>query len=243
MRHGRSRIRPRCGRDTAGGARNPALFADGMEAGSRSPDPAAPEKRRVDAVIPCHDAAVLAHAPASQESWRSGGRICHSERIRITSECFDKRKTYDLAERLSIPLPKQSPAASLAEIEELAGSFGMPLVLKPAASVSAEVPEAQCSAKVRRREDIEAVAGPMLARGPLLIQQNFVGIGRRSGGALQGGRDPRGFSARAVHEPLLGGRRRHLPKERAAFSRTIESDPAADEGATLHRESRWPSSK
>ena len=86
--------------------------------------------------------------------------------------CFDKRKTYDLAERLAIPLPKQSPAGSLAEIEDLAGSFGMPLVLKPAASVSAEVPDRRnIVRKVRRREDIASVGGPMLARGPLLIQR------------------------------------------------------------------------
>ena len=93
---------------------------------------------RFDAVIPCHDA-------AGAGDHRHRGELGRRTHLCIPNEsafewCFDKRKTYELAERLSIPLPKQSPAGSPAEIEDLAGSFGMPLVLKPAASVSAEVP-------------------------------------------------------------------------------------------------------
>ena len=159
---------------------------------------------RFDAVIPCHDAAVLA-------IHRHRGELGRWTHLCIPNEsafewCFDKRKTYELAERLSIPLPKQSPAGSPAEIEDLAGSFGMPLVLKPAASVSAEVPDRRnVVRKVRRLEDIEAVAGPMLARGPLLVQQNFVGSGVGVEVLCKDGEILAAFQHERVHEAPEGG--------------------------------------
>ena len=159
---------------------------------------------RFDAVIPCHDAAVLA-------IHRHRGELGRWTHLCIPNEsafewCFDKRKTYELAERLSIPLPKQSPAGSPAEIEDLAGSFGMPLVLKPAASVSAEVPDRRnVVRKVRRLEDIEGIAGPMLARGPLLVQQNFVGSGVGVEVLCKDGEILAAFQHERVHEAPEGG--------------------------------------
>ena len=159
---------------------------------------------RFDAVIPCHDAAVLA-------LHRHRGELGRWTQLWIPTEsayewCFDKRKTYELAERLAIPLPRQVIAGTVAAIEEIAASFGMPLVLKPAASVSAADPDVRNAVrKVRRREDLETVARPMLARGPLLVQQNFVGSGVGVEVLCREGEILTAFQHERIHEPLEGG--------------------------------------
>jgi protein-tyrosine-phosphatase/predicted ATP-grasp superfamily ATP-dependent carboligase len=157
-----------------------------------------------DAVIPCQDAAVLAlHLHRSEMA--SSTRLCIPNESAY-ERCCDKGKTYEMAESLSIPLPRQARAGSVGEIEELAASFGMPLVLKPAASVSAEHPDIRnLVRKVRRQGDIAPVAGPMLARGPLLVQQNFVGSGVGVEVLCQDGEILAAFQHERVHEPLTGG--------------------------------------
>ncbi len=157
-----------------------------------------------DAVIPCHDAGVLALHRHREELGRW-------TRLAIPDEsayevCFDKRKTYELAERLSIPLPRQARATSTAEIHGLAAGFGMPLVLKPAASVTPDDPEVRHEVrKVRLDEQIEAVATPMLARGPLLVQENFAGVGVGVEVLSRRGEILAAFEHERVHEPPVGG--------------------------------------
>jgi protein-tyrosine-phosphatase/predicted ATP-grasp superfamily ATP-dependent carboligase len=157
-----------------------------------------------DAVIPCQDAAVLAlHLHRSEMG--SSTRLCIPNESAY-ERCCDKGKTYELAERLSIPLPRQARAGSVGEIEELAATFGMPLVLKPSASVSAGDPDIRnLVRKVRRQGDIAPVAGPMLARGPLLVQQNFVGSGVGVEVLCQDGEILAAFQHERIHEPLTGG--------------------------------------
>ncbi len=157
-----------------------------------------------DAVIPCHDVAVAALHKHREELGR-WTRLCipGEEAFAI---CFDKRKTYDLAESLAIPLPRQARVASVEEVEDVAGSFGMPLVLKPAASISLDAPELRNEVrKVARRSEIREVAGSLLARGPVVVQENFRGIGVGVEVLCRRGEVLTAFQHERVHEPLHGG--------------------------------------
>jgi predicted ATP-grasp superfamily ATP-dependent carboligase len=129
-----------------------------------------------DAVIPCPDVAVAALHKHREELGRwTRLSIPNEEAYAI---CFDKRQTYDLAERLAIPLPRQARVASVVEIEDVAGSFGMPLVLKPSASISLNAPDLRNEVrKVSRRAEIREAAKSLLARGPVVVQENFLGVG------------------------------------------------------------------
>jgi protein-tyrosine-phosphatase/predicted ATP-grasp superfamily ATP-dependent carboligase len=157
-----------------------------------------------DAVIPCHDVAVAALHKHRDELGRwTRLSIPNEEAYAI---CFDKRQTYDLAESLAIPLPRQARVASVEEIEDVAGSFGMPLVLKPSASISLDAPDLRNEVrKVSRRAEIREAAKSLLARGPVVVQENFLGVGVGVEVLCREGEVLTAFQHERVHEPLHGG--------------------------------------
>jgi protein-tyrosine-phosphatase len=155
-----------------------------------------------DLVIPCDDFAIL---PLQQNRVRLQAI---APIYLLSDEAFDvcshKNKTYELAERLGIPLPRQCIAATVQEVEAAAGVFGWPLVLKPMRSVVVAGARAEVR-KVRSIAEIRAVAELMLAGGPVLVQENFIGIGDGIEVLCYEGQVLAAFEHERVHEPVQGG--------------------------------------
>jgi protein-tyrosine-phosphatase/predicted ATP-grasp superfamily ATP-dependent carboligase len=155
-----------------------------------------------DLVIPCDDFAIL---PLQQNR----ARLEAAARLYLLSDeafalCSDKRKTYELAERLGIALPRQRIATTVLEVEEAAGVFGWPLVLKPMRSVVVAGARGEVR-KVRSTAEIKVFADAMLAGGPLLVQENFIGIGAGVEVLCYEGEVLAAFEHERVHEPVQGG--------------------------------------
>jgi len=155
-----------------------------------------------DLVIPCDDFAIL---PLQQNR----ARLEAAARLYLLSDqafalCSDKHKTYELAERLGIALPRQRIAATVREVEEAAGVFGWPLVLKPIRSVVVAGARNEVR-KVRSTAEIKVVAEAMLAGGPVLVQENFIGIGAGIEVLCHEGQVLVAFEHERVHEPVQGG--------------------------------------
>jgi predicted ATP-grasp superfamily ATP-dependent carboligase/protein-tyrosine-phosphatase len=162
------------------------------------------EEERFDLVIPCHDAGLLLLQTHRAELEKLPGiYLLGAETFDI---CFSKARTYDLAERLSIPVPRQRLATNRAEMDAAAAEFGFPLVLKPCASAGLENPSARMVVrKVWRREELdEEVSSERLKQG-ILAQENFVGTGVGVEALCHNGEVLTAFQHERVHEPLMGG--------------------------------------
>jgi predicted ATP-grasp superfamily ATP-dependent carboligase len=124
-------------------------------------------KIQFDFVIPCDHFAIL---PLNHKALPPHTKVylLGDEAFAI---CWDKGKTYELAESLGIPLARQRSVSSIEELDVAAAEFGWPLVLKPASSVTPPGIR-RAVRKAWNREQAQA-----LARPPLLVQQNFIGIG------------------------------------------------------------------
>jgi protein-tyrosine-phosphatase/predicted ATP-grasp superfamily ATP-dependent carboligase len=175
------------------------------------------ERERYDLVIGCNDACLL---PLQQHrvEIEPAGRLdlLPDETFDI---CFDKRKTYDLAERLGIPVPRQRMIHSGAELEALAAEWGYPLVLKPRASVSLRDPSSKhYVTKVWAPADIApALRDFDLAQG-VPVQENFTGRGAGVEVLAKDGEVLTAFQHERVHEPLMGGG--------GSYRKSVALDPA-----------------
>ncbi len=161
-------------------------------------------RERYDLVIGCNDGCLL---PLQ----RHRGEIEPAGRIDLLPDevfeiCFDKEKTYELARRLNVAVPRQCVIRSQAEVEALGAEWGYPLVLKPRASVSLRDPSSkQYVAKVWAPADIgAALRGFDLARG-VPVQENFNGKGIGVEVLAKGGEVLTAFEHERIHEPLAGG--------------------------------------
>jgi protein-tyrosine-phosphatase len=155
-----------------------------------------------DLVIPCDDFAIL----PLQQNRASLEAIAP---IYLLGDpafdiCSHKDKTYELAERLKVPLPRQRIAATVQQVEAAAAVFGWPLVLKPVRSVVMAGARAEVC-KVRNLAEIRAVAEMMLAGGSILVQENFIGIGDGVEVLCHEGQVLAAFEHERVHEPVEGG--------------------------------------
>jgi len=157
-----------------------------------------------DLVIPCDDSALLPLQLHRDRFARAESiYLLSDEAYRVTS---DKHVTYELAERLGIALPRQAVAGTRAELDAAIREFGIPVVVKPPRSAESDNPQARRFVKkIRRPVDIEFVAAPMLASGPVLVQEHFKGIGVGVETLCRNGEILVAFQHERVHEPLLGG--------------------------------------
>ncbi len=157
-----------------------------------------------DLVIPCDDSSLVPLQLHKQQLVRQQSiYLLAEESYRVTS---DKHATYALARALDISLPRQAVATNQAELETAIREFGIPAVVKPPRSAEADDPQARRFVKkIRRPEEIELLATPMLARGPVLIQEHFLGIGVGVETLCRNGDILVAFQHERVHEPLLGG--------------------------------------
>ncbi len=175
------------------------------------------EREGYDLVIGCNDACLL---PLQQHraEIEPAGRLdlLPDETFDI---CFDKRKTYDLAERLGIPVPRQRMIHSRTELEALAAEWGYPLVLKPRASVSLRDPSSKhYVTKIWAPADIApALRDFELAQG-VPVQENFTGRGVGVEVLAKDGEVLTALQHERVHEPLMGGG--------SSYRKSVALDPA-----------------
>jgi protein-tyrosine-phosphatase len=162
------------------------------------------DRERFDLVVPCHDSGLLLLQTHREELEELPGIYLLS--ADAFDVCFSKARTYDLAEQLSIRLPRQRMAANRAELDAAAAEFGFPLVLKPRASAGLENPSARMMVrKVWRQEDLAGgLSEERLAQG-ILAQENFPGTGVGVEALCHGGQILTAFQHERVHEPLMGG--------------------------------------
>ena len=161
-------------------------------------------EERFDLVVPCHDAGLLLLQTHRADLEKLPGiYLLGAETFDI---CFSKARTYDLAAKLSIPVPRQRLATNWAELEAAADEFGFPMVLKPGASAGLENPSARMAVrKVSRREELrEELSTERLKQG-ILAQENFPGTGVGVEALCVGGQVLTAFQHERVHEPLMGG--------------------------------------
>jgi protein-tyrosine-phosphatase/predicted ATP-grasp superfamily ATP-dependent carboligase len=118
----------------------------------------------------------------------------------------DKARTTELARSLDVPVPEEARIESLEEAVAAAGSFGYPLILKPASSFGA----GDLSVKNRIRtafdeKELEQLTETMLLRGRLLAQRYYPGRGTGIEVISRSGKILFAFQHERIHEPLRGG--------------------------------------
>ena len=151
-----------------------------------------------DLVIPCDDFSILPLQLRRHELANARIALLDEDAFRIAS---DKQQTYELARELGISLPRQTRVDSVEEIAPLARDFGWPLVLKPASSITAAEPGTRnVVRKARSLAEVQEIARP-----PLLVQENFIGIGVGVEMLCREGEVLVAFQHERVHEPMSGG--------------------------------------
>ncbi len=91
---------------------------------------------------------------------------------------FDKHKSTLAARAVGMSVPRSELAANYESCLRLAGEFGWPVVLKPLSSFTDnELNLRRGVVKAYDAEELEGAARRMLGKGPLLVQECFVGTG------------------------------------------------------------------
>jgi predicted ATP-grasp superfamily ATP-dependent carboligase len=115
---------------------------------------------------------------------------------------YDKAKTYELATRLGIPIPRTVRIQSLSGLDRDLQDLRSPFVIKPVCSVRAE--EVTAKNYVRMQPDQEgakAICKRLLTSGvPLLVQEMFEGVGKGVEVLANEGEILFAFSHRRLHE-------------------------------------------
>ena len=180
-------------------------------------------RERFDLVIPIPDTAIL---PLQQRrcSIEKEARLCliNDHAFEVT---FSKRKTYDLAVDLGIRVPRQRAVRSGCELNSAAMELGFPLVVKPDSSfTTSNLWSRRQVVKLRNQSELDTAAAEMQARGELIVQENFIGVGFGIGVLSSEGRILTAFQHQRLHEPMLGGG--------SSYRRSVPLNPELFDAAT-----------
>lgn len=119
---------------------------------------------------------------------------------------FDKQKSAEAARSVGMFVPRSELAGDLDSCLRLAGEFGWPVVLKPLSSFTDN--DLALRREVKRaydREELEGAARRMLGKGPVLVQECFVGTGVGVELLACDGEVLAEFQHQRVHSPPRGG--------------------------------------
>lgn len=120
--------------------------------------------------------------------------------------CASKQATWELGDRLGIPVPRQHVVENREQALEAAALFGYPLVLKPFNSARAENPgQRQKVEKAENQAHLLGLVDAMTSSQPILAQENFIGIGVGVEVLCNTGKILVAFQHERIHEPLKGG--------------------------------------
>jgi protein-tyrosine-phosphatase/predicted ATP-grasp superfamily ATP-dependent carboligase len=133
------------------------------------------ERERFDLVVPTNDATIIP-LQTHRRDLEPHGRI-YLIPDRAFEVCFDKEKSYALAQSLDVPLPRQH-VLSLPVTPGAITDDWYPLVLKPHASFTLDdLKQKHFVRKVRRPEDLAAQLAFFEGAREVLVQRHFHGTG------------------------------------------------------------------
>lgn len=161
-------------------------------------------REQYDLVIPCNDESILPIRAA-------GSGLPPSSRIYLLNEaahavCSSKARTQELASSLGIPVPQSEPVARIGDLSRPLSEYHLPLVIKPVSSFDqGDVSTRRSVSKVYRRELALPTLERALEAGPVLLQENVIGIGVGVEILADQGEIRTVFQHERVHEPLHGG--------------------------------------
>ena len=166
------------------------------------------QREKFDLVIPCHDETVFPLQKHKTEL-EAYGRIYTISKESF-AVLFDKIKTNELARKLGINVPKETVLyredreGAWEKIK--AAQLDFPIVLKPHSSYNDNDKPARIHVQIARRaEDLAPMLNSLLAYGPVIAQEFFIGKGVGVNFLLEEGKPLLVFQQELVHEPLQGG--------------------------------------
>jgi len=162
------------------------------------------EAERFDLVIPCVDPAIIPLQMHRKDFEAVASiRLLDDETFRVTS---NKRETTGLAKSLGIPVPSEVELTSRGQLDRALPTIPLPLVLKPLRSFTPDnLSHHHDVRKAFSAEEARQIAHEMLASGPVLLQENFIGRGHGVEVIADQGRILSAFQHLRLHEPVHGG--------------------------------------
>ncbi len=162
------------------------------------------EQEHFDLVLPCTDAETVACQHHRAELEKLGRVYLISEKAyRLL---FDKLQSTALARDVGVTTARELVVTSVEQSREILDSFDFPVVLKPQRSSDLDCPGAfHKVSKAYDAEQLGHLLPPMLAVGPVAVQENFIGRGVGVELLLQRGEVLLAFQHVRIHEPLQGG--------------------------------------
>jgi protein-tyrosine-phosphatase/predicted ATP-grasp superfamily ATP-dependent carboligase len=171
------------------------------------------EAERFSLVIPTNDPAILLCQRYRAELERFGRIYLLNEKADLAVN--DKMRTYELARKLGVNVPRSVLITPEDEPGSLLKEFDLPIMLKPVSSFSIEDLRSKRYVKrARNEEELSQMLTEMLASGPLMAQEYFEGVGVGVEVLCLNGRVLTQFQHLRVHEPRGGGAstyRRSMP--------------------------------
>lgn len=157
-----------------------------------------------DLIIPCGDPSIIPLQRHRQDFQAFSPLYLLDDRtFGIT---YNKRETTILARRLGIPVPEEIEVTSSEELHEALQKIPLPIVLKPLTSFTLDnLDQHHDVRKAYSREKAQQIAEEMLAKGPVLLQENFIGQGTGVELIAESGEILSVFQHLRLHEPPEGG--------------------------------------
>jgi len=161
-------------------------------------------REQFDLVIPIPDTAIL-----PLQHWRRCIEpVCRCSLLNdhAFEVTFSKRKTYDLAVKLGIAVPRQRHVRSFFELQLAVEDFGFPVVLKPESSFTLDnIVSRNKVITLRNGVELAAAADDVHRTDGVLVQQHFLGAGMGIEVLSKQGEILTAFQHERIHEPLMGG--------------------------------------
>lgn len=157
-----------------------------------------------DAILPCSDREIIP-LQLDYDFWMKQGNfmLLAPEHFALT---YDKLNTMKMADKLAIPQSRWSFITSMEELEHFMRETNFPLVLKPCSSFSLEKASRDKRHVLRgfNAAEVNNYAAKMLQDGPIIVQENFIGIGVGIEVLAKEGVIPTAFQHRRLHEAPHG---------------------------------------
>ncbi len=162
------------------------------------------KRERFDLVIPCGDPSIIPLQEHRKDFETLAPLYLPDDKVfQIT---YNKRETTALARQLDIPVPEEVELTSADELAEALQRIALPVVLKPLRSFTSDNLDYHHDVvKAFGREEAERLAQDMLAKGPVLLQENFIGQGTGVELIADTGEVLSAFQHLRLHEAPHGG--------------------------------------
>jgi predicted ATP-grasp superfamily ATP-dependent carboligase/thymidylate kinase len=162
------------------------------------------QRAKFDLVIPCHDR-MLIPLQEHRHDLEPFGRL-YLVNDRAFDVLFDKFKTTALARSLGIPVPRELLVTRVQDAESVRAIYNLPVVLKARASLDRrDLTATRVVNKAYSWEDFDRYVDEMQVNGPVIVQENALGVGVGVELLLNAGKPLMAFQHVRVHEPLHGG--------------------------------------